>query len=156
MSFFIASNKRVQRTRSSASPPHSPLTRHPLDDGRVQSALMTGLLLIAVTVSCAATAQHSADGGLAASVVGFWQFPDRWVWIKVLQDGRAFQCRIDPAGEVFRSQGVLTSDGKIKWQDNWGTETVVRDGDGLKLTGKRTFRYLPAKTEMKPACNAPF
>ena len=23
-------NKRVQRTRSSASPPHSPLTRHPL------------------------------------------------------------------------------------------------------------------------------
>ena len=25
-------NKRVQRTRSSASPPHSPLTRRPLGD----------------------------------------------------------------------------------------------------------------------------
>jgi hypothetical protein len=117
---------------------------------------MTSFLLMAFTVSCATSTQHSADGSLAVSVVGFWQFPDRWVWIKVLPDGRAFQCRIDPAGEIFRSEGVLTSDGKIKWQDNWGTETIVRDGDGLKLTGKRTYRYLPAKTEMRPSCNAPF
>jgi hypothetical protein len=149
-----APNNALHRTPAAA--PLSPVSFQTLDDGRVRSALMTCLLLIALTVGCATTAQHSADGGLSASVVGFWQFPERWVWIKVLPDGRVFQCRIDPAGEVFRSEGVLTSDGKIKWQNNWGTETVVRDGDGLKLTGKRTFRYVLARTETKPACNAPF
>src|SRR5947208_3309951 len=36
-------NPRVQRTRSSASPPHSPLTRHPL--GRNGKALGAGVLM---------------------------------------------------------------------------------------------------------------
>jgi hypothetical protein len=35
----VAPNTRVQRTRSSASPPHSPLTRCPLGGGYWQSAL---------------------------------------------------------------------------------------------------------------------
>jgi hypothetical protein len=39
----VRPNTRVQRTRSSASPPHSPLTRRPLGNGRFSAAIVAGL-----------------------------------------------------------------------------------------------------------------
>jgi hypothetical protein len=162
-----APNPRLQRT-----PLRAPLSRKPLGDGRLRSVFIPGLLLIVSTLSCTTTVRDPAgpkdsvassttvrDRATSSpldSVVGLWQFPDRWVWIKILPDGRAFQCRIDPVGEVFRSEGIVTSDGKINWRENWGTEIVTRIGEGITLTGKRRIRYIRSKTEMKPACNAPF
>ena len=58
-------NMRVQRTRSSASPPHSPLTRYPL-----------GLLVVVLVcgsgslIACTSTNQNSSPMAMPADVCG--------------------------------------------------------------------------------------
>ncbi len=60
-------NTRVQRTRSSASPPHSPLTRSPLGSPISRVILRIGLLLLLVFASRPVFAQ---DGGSIDACAG--------------------------------------------------------------------------------------
>ena len=144
----LPANPRMQRT------PSAPLMRKPLGRGSNKLAPVAFILLAAVFSACATSSRLSRTE--IDAVAGSWQFPDRWVWIKILPDGRAFQCRIDPKGEVFRSEGRLLGGGRIEWRENWGVETIARDGDAIVLTGKLSFRYPRAQSEMRSPCNAPF
>jgi hypothetical protein len=125
----------------------SPLNGRPLGVGRLFLAV---LLLVLAPASWIRSEEDSK------SVVGSWEFPGRLVWVKILPDGRAFQCRIDQHGQVFSSKGKLTSDQHVIWEEYWGTEAVARDGEAITLAGKYTFRYPRATSEMRPACSAPF
>jgi Carboxypeptidase regulatory-like domain len=53
-------NRRVQRTRSSASPPHSPLTRYPL--GACAIAIALSVSLAGTALSCRSTSVSSVTG----------------------------------------------------------------------------------------------
>ena len=87
--------------------------------------------------------------------VGLWQFETYAVWIEVFEDGRAFQCRIDPNGTVFQSEGTLR-DGMIFWQQLWGIETILRTNDGMTV-GKdgRENAFTVSRTPMDEACTRP-
>ncbi len=89
--------------------------------------------------------------------VGLWQYPDRWVWIKITPQGQAFQCRIAKDRTVFRSEGTLIEGDKIIWQEIWGVDSIRRDANSIILNGKYgEFEYELTDNEMDPACESPF
>jgi hypothetical protein len=91
------------------------------------------------------------------SFIGLWKYPDRFVWIKITEEGRAFQCRIAKDGTVFRSEGTLLEGDKILWQDIWGVDSITREANHIALDGKYgKFEYEFSDIEMDPACEAPF
>ena len=89
--------------------------------------------------------------------VGLWQFGENWAWIKITQQGQAFQCRVARDGTVYRSEGILTEGDQITWQQNWGVDQIRRKANMLFLKGEHgEFGYGPAVSEMKSACEPPF
>lgn len=94
--------------------------------------------------------------------VGTWQFPDRDVYIEILENGNTFQCRIDTDQSIIRAIGKYDGDENISWlpveiESKNGT---LRDSDGfsweedkisiskgkLTLTGQYgsfTYIYIP-------------
>jgi hypothetical protein len=91
------------------------------------------------------------------SFVGLWQFPDRTVWIKITEEGQAFQCRIDKDGTVYRSAGTIIGGDQIYWQENWGIDSITREANRIALDGKYgKFEYEFTDIPMDPACEAPF
>ncbi|HEY7160127.1 MAG TPA: hypothetical protein VH815_02665 [Acidobacteriota bacterium] len=95
-------------------------------------------------------------GKTSTDYVGLWQFETNWVWIKILPDGRCFQCRVARSGKVFRSEGLLKN-GEIKWQDNWPIDKVTRSDSELTISGDYgTFSFHPAQKQMVESCEAPF
>jgi hypothetical protein len=91
----------------------------------------------------------------ALPFVGLWQFEAYAVWIEIFEDGLVFQCRIDPDGTVFQSEGTVR-DGKIFWQQLWGTETITRSNEGITV-GKdgREIAFTISRTRMDEACEGP-
>lgn len=87
--------------------------------------------------------------------VGLWRLETYAVWIEIFEDGRAFQCRIDPNGTVFKAEGAFR-DGEIVWQQHWGTETVTRTGDGITV-GKNGLgnAFTISRTRMDDGCAGP-
>jgi hypothetical protein len=146
-------NTALQRTRS--APLRSPLSFETFGAAKLQVAVFQVAIALVLGSTCNAQVATESEGGKAA-VVGVWQFPGKLVWVKILADGRAFQCRIDPKGEVFRSEGALKGESQIEWQANWGTDTVTRDGKAIVLKGRKSIRLLPPTSEMRPTCKAPF
>jgi hypothetical protein len=89
--------------------------------------------------------------------VGLWQFPDRWVWIKITAEGQVFQCRIATDRTVYRSEGTLIEGDQIVWEEIWGVDSIRSGANSVILDGKYgEFEYVPAENEMDPACEAPF
>ena len=89
--------------------------------------------------------------------VGLWQYPDRWVWIKITRQGQSFQCRIDKDRTLFRSEGILVEGDQIIWQENWGVDSITREANHIILDGKYgIFEYELTDTEMDLACEPPF
>ena len=89
--------------------------------------------------------------------VGLWQYPDRWVWIKITSQGQAFQCRIDKDRTLFRSEGILVEGDQIIWQENWGVDSITRKANHIILDGKYgIFEYELTDIEMDAACEPPF
>ena len=88
--------------------------------------------------------------------VGLWQFETNWVWIKILPDGRCFQCRIARSNKVFRSEGILKNS-EITWQSTWPPDKVSRRDSELTISGDYgTFSFHPAQKQMIESCEAPF
>jgi hypothetical protein len=91
------------------------------------------------------------------SLVGLWKYPTTSVWIKITEEGHAFQCRIDKDGTVYRSEGTLVDEDQIVWQEIWGVDVITREANRITLDGKYgKFEYEFTDIEMDPACEAPF
>ncbi len=95
------------------------------------------------------------------SYSGLWKFKERSVWIKILNSGDTFQCRIPKNGEPIKSSGVI-SGGKIVWdRPSWGANGIDVQNDKLVLTGggglgdyQATIFYKTLK-DISPKCDAP-
>ena len=119
---------------------------------------VTALALMAWFVGCSLIRNCPKDdaGKTARDYAGLWTYPGTMVWIKVLPDGRAFQCRIAGEGSVLRSEGVFRN-GQIEWQRLWGTETITRQQATITLCGRfGTHTYTQARGEMDAQCQSPF
>src|SRR6185295_19466128 len=89
------------------------------------------------------------------SFVGLWKLPDRSVWIKITEEGQAFQCRIAKDGTVYRSEGTLLEGDQIHWQEIWGVDSITRAANRIALDGKYgKFEYEFTDIEMDSACEA--
>jgi hypothetical protein len=92
----------------------------------------------------------------ASRYAGFWQFPDRRVWVKILANGDTFQCRIGD-NTVYRSRGCLSPDGRIKWEDVWPDDSAtIATGDLVLTSENGTFRFLVSTDSMADTCRPPF
>jgi hypothetical protein len=93
------------------------------------------------------------------AVVGLWKFGDRAVWIKISDDGSAFQCRIDRDGTVLTARGRFSAPYHIAWDQYWNTETLeYAEGtltiEGTTSYGNRPESFSPVRSPapMAPAC----
>jgi TonB family protein len=68
-----APNTRVQRTRSSASPPRSPLTRHPLGDG-----IIIGVVVTLGAVRCSGSVQSASAGSPPSAALAYQDASGTW------------------------------------------------------------------------------
>jgi len=115
------------------------------------AATILGLALIAASFSCRASRNTKAN-----PYAGLWKYPETAAWVKILPDGRAFQCRIAATGKVFRSEGILTGS-HIDWQDLWGRDVITRNSSGITFRGPyETSTLVPAEADMDAACRSPF
>ena len=121
-----------------------------------------GCLLLVIFYAAPSTLPTATGSGTlippeSGSFVGLWKYPDRSVWIKITEEGQAFQCRIAGGGTVYRSVGTLIEGDQIHWQENWGVDSITRVANRIALDGKYgKFEYEFTDIEMDPACEAPF
>jgi hypothetical protein len=52
---------------------------------------------------------------------GLWQFPGNGVWVEILENGSAFQCRIAQDKSVITARGKLVDKNTI----NWGNISII-------------------------------
>jgi len=90
------------------------------------------------------------------SLFGNWQVPGQRICVWIGQDNRVFQCRITAADFVSKAAGIVeqTPEGKIiRWQGDWPSDSVRRDGDDLLLTSSEiSIRFRPLDHRMAPSC----
>jgi hypothetical protein len=90
---------------------------------------------------------------------GLWQFPGNGVWVEILENGSAFQCRIAQDKSVITARGKLVDKNTINWgnitiigaNDNvievppgiaWGSDKIILSDGKLSLSGPYgTFIY---------------
>ena len=122
-------NMRVQRTRSSASPPHSPLTRWPLGDPKRHRL---GLALQGLALGCILTACASSSTRFQNLVV--WNQTDKPERISITVDGSEVYSgvlgTIDWFPKIVRTQSMA-------WPAGQHTIAVTVPGRGI--TRSTTF-----------------
>jgi len=77
-------NMRVQRTRSSPSAPHSPLTRYPLGSAWRQAAIVAGIHLAVVAAACASSAGARKAEACRGSLQEFGKIRDSSLGFRVV------------------------------------------------------------------------
>ena len=140
-SFDRRPNMRVQRTRSSASPPHSPLTRKSL--GRFTRSLL-GLLLVTVPTGCAW--QSSSDGKpLNLNGAGVESLSGNWTG--TFEARRAGDCSVqkgDSTTGTFHWTLTVQPDGafELRLHEARSEERGILGvlGPGYQATALRSFR----------------
>lgn len=91
-----------------------------------------------------------------ANLVGYWQYPDRLVWIHISENDEAFQCRIAPSNKIFKSKGILKDNKEIVWEEIWGTDTITLKEDKITLQSKiGKFSYIKVDEVSDPSCASP-
>ena len=106
----VAPNKRVQRTRSSAWPPHSPLTRYSLGAARVAAAIAAVALL-----ACGSTGSKMAHPGLDCDgeLVSPGNYPIKLSWLER-------QVTFEQAEALLASLGSSPEPGRENpWLEEW-------------------------------------
>jgi TonB family protein len=92
------------------------------------------------------------------SLVGNWQVPGKRVWIEIGKNNRAYQCQITTADIVSKAHGVVseTPEGEtLRWENDWPTDLVRREGDDLLLTNSaRTLLLRPLDAPMAAGCSS--
>jgi hypothetical protein len=85
-------------------------------------------------------------------IVGLWQFPDKAIWIKLGNDGSAFQCRMG-GGEVFASKGHFEKPYSIAWDKYWGTQPLDYSEEALTVVSRGHEAQLKrVQGPMAPEC----
>ena len=101
-----------------------------------------GIMAALDNVSDASDAVDVPKSDVPKSLVGLWTFPDKQVWIVVRPDGSAIQCRIDPNGTVYFSNGTFRAPDTLAWEKIWGDDKVASTKDAITLTGQYgSFTY---------------
>jgi hypothetical protein len=126
-----------------------------MEEGRFQPAQLDGKL-----VSTTAASRFSFRCPLdLKAVAGLWKFGDRAVWIRIYEDGSAFQCRIDRDGTALAAHGRFNAPDHIVWDQYWNTETLEYAQGTLTIEGTPTYgsrleSFSPARSlsPMAPAC----
>lgn len=113
-------------------------------------------LVIALFFSLIGKASSGDDALSIRSVSGLWEYPGKWVWVQLNDDGSAFQCRVAKGGKIFRSKGIFISPSSIAWQKvKWGTDKISLEGDAMVLHGKwGNFRYVRSSGPIAPECSS--
>ncbi len=70
------------------------------------------------------------------SPYGYWQYPNRAVWVYIDGNNEAFQCRIDKDDTIYKSYGTLIEEKEISWEEIWGKDTLKVKNGKLSLKGK--------------------
>jgi hypothetical protein len=104
-------NTRVQRTRSSPSAPHSPLTRNPLGAPRQPKGMIAGVLIAAFVVSA------------PARLVG-----QEWVMAAKTGERRAAEYRFTSSGQEY----VVKANGSLAVSAGNGFKLPVSNGDFIE------------------------
>jgi hypothetical protein len=129
-------NTRVQRTRSSASPPHSPLTRNPLGGGRRLRWRMFRVLLLvacigfleaqpAIACSCVEYLNDPIEALAKSSLV----FAGEVVSVEVISLPRITYFNNEPEPHQFMERKALVTLRTIKeWKGAGSTKYVVLAG----------------------------
>jgi hypothetical protein len=87
------------------------------------------------------------------SIVGLWQFAENSVWIKIDEDGTAYQCRIGREGTVFSASGTFVAPSSIKWQNIWETDNITLRSGTMVLTGRfGEFEHHRSSRKMGAGC----
>jgi len=97
--------------------------------------LVLRLLLVASSLTAcvgsaplAPTSRAPADSMAASldfkSLAGLWQMPDAAVWMRIRDDGSAFQCRRGASGQLCVAHGRYEPPDTIAWDTCWGTEKI--------------------------------
>ena len=93
------------------------------------------------------------------AVVGLWKFENRAVWIKISDDGSAFQCRMDRDGTLLTARGRFNAPDQIAWDRYWNTETLEYAEGTLTIEGTTTYGNRPesfspvrSQAPMAPGC----
>ena len=91
-----------------------------------------------------------------ADLVGDWQYIRTAAWVRIVPDGRAFQCRHGRSGSLFRAVGRLQRS-VIEWEQIWEPDHVARRGEMLVLSGPYGSFVFGRPLDPLPAiCEAPF
>jgi hypothetical protein len=95
----------------------------------------------------------AAGISIDSSVVGDWQYPGRNVWVRIVEDGSAYQCRIAAETKIYASKGRLSSVDTIEWDHIWAQDQVTNDDGMLVLKGQYgVTRFSKSKTPMSDKC----
>jgi hypothetical protein len=93
------------------------------------------------------------------AVAGLWKFADRAIWIKISEDGSAYQCRIDSDGTVLAAHGRFHQPDYIVWDEYWNTEALEYAEGTLTIKGTPSYghrleSFSPVRSQapMTPAC----
>jgi hypothetical protein len=88
------------------------------------------------------------------AVAGLWGLKDPSVWIDLLPDGSALQCRVSPAGDLLVSKGHFEPPYWIVWDKYWGVFGVTYTDNLLTTTVPHGFDYQFSRAEvpMPPEC----
>jgi len=87
------------------------------------------------------------------AIVGLWKFEDKASWIKIADDGSAFQCSIGSNGVVSMTQGHFEEPYSIAWDKDWGTQMVEYSAETLTIYFKSGgYQYARVHGPMAPQC----
>lgn len=90
------------------------------------------------------------------ALAGDWQYIRTSAWVRILPDGRTFQCRQGRSGALFRSVGQLQA-ATITWQQEWQPDSVALRGGWLVLTGPHgSFSFGKPVDPLPALCEPPF
>jgi TonB family protein len=159
-------NPRVQRTRSSASPRSSPLTRHPLGRAFAIALVLCGRLVVAeAQESQTTTPQVKADFGPPGPQGCSFTIGEIYTTRVGTQDGPAFPVVASPRAPRDASDGCTRTSGEVLISflvTAQGTVQMPRilQSSGCKkadrrvLDAVRSWAYIPAYRAEKPAASA--
>jgi hypothetical protein len=110
-------------------------------------------LIIVASIAFIASCAHAPAQAPSDSIVGLWQFPNRYVWILINRDGSTLQCRLATDETAIVSKGTFVAPSSIVWEEIWGTDQVTAGSGSIVLRGQwGSFEYVPATAPLGSYC----
>jgi hypothetical protein len=107
-------------------------------------------IVVLAFFSCVGYAQTPAA---LPSIAGLWQFAENSAWIRIDENGSAYQCRIGKEGTVYSSMGAFVAPNSIEWRAIWGVDKIsLRTGTMLLKGPYGEFEFHPTTKAIIAAC----